>query len=83
VLFILIGAIIMWRIRVTSVSGRKPALVAFAALVLVSGVLCFLLDEHWFRMSYMTKVPLYALLGIAVCFALTFSCIDVVNWTIG
>ena len=55
----------------------------FASLVIVSGILCFVLDENWVHLSSGAKVPLYTLLGISVCFALVFSSIDVLNWCIG
>ena len=86
-LFLLIGGIIFWRIYTGGPGmgqpARKPLLVAFASLVVISGILCFVLDEQWFRMSPTTKIPLYTLLGVSVCFALVFSSIDVLNWVVG
>ena len=86
-LFLLIGGIIFWRIFAGGPAmgqpARKPLLVTFASLVIVSGILCFVLDENWVRLSSGAKVPLYTLLGVSVCFALVFSSIDVLNWCIG
>jgi hypothetical protein len=55
----------------------------FAGFVLVSGLLCFILDTRLFKWSAAIKVPLYAVLGMAVCFALVFSSIDLLNWCLG
>lgn len=48
-----------------------------------SGVLCFLLDENLFTISKTTKVPLYMVLGVSVCFAFTFSALDLINFAVG
>jgi len=79
-LFLLVGAGMVWRAR----SGDHPRpflLGSFGALVFVSGLLCFCLSTSWFmRLSPSTKTPAFAILGVAVCFALLFSCIDVWNF---
>jgi len=49
----------------------------------MSGFLCFILDTRLFKWSPAIKVPLYAVLGMAVCFALVFSSIDLLNWCLG
>lgn len=69
----------MW--RVSSGTHPKPyLLVAFAALVFVSGMLCFVLQRDWFvRMHWLSKVPVYALLGASVTFALLFAVVDLIN----
>ncbi|CAD7926904.1 unnamed protein product [Amoebophrya sp. A25] len=97
ILFCAVGCIILWRLRQQEVSNtahpsssdeadmrRKRHLTYFSYLVIVSGILCFMLERDWyFRMSPFTKVPLYSILGISVSFALTFSVIDLVNYTVG
>ncbi|KEP65181.1 UNVERIFIED_CONTAM: membrane protein, putative [Hammondia hammondi] len=96
-LFVTVGSVILWRIQVTSkmtadvsVGGgesdppRKVQLQFFAALIIVSGFLCFVLKKNWFvGLHPVVKVPLYTLLGIAVAFALTFSLVDMVNYLLG
>ena len=86
-LFLLIGGIIFWRVLAVGPNDRQPAkkplLVCFASLVVLSGVMCFILDENWVHLSAHAKIPLYTLLGISVCFALVFSSIDVLNWIVG
>ena len=57
--------------------GKKAIAGNLVSLVIVSGILCFVLDENWVRLSSGAKVPLYT------CFALVFSSIDVLNWCIG
>ncbi|EPR60616.1 putative membrane protein [Toxoplasma gondii RUB] len=96
-LFVTVGSVILWRIQVTSkmaadvsVGGgesdqpRKMQLQFFAALIIASGILCFVLKKNWFvGLHPVVKVPLYTLLGIAVAFALTFSLVDMVNYLLG
>jgi len=64
---------------------RTPLhLAAFAGLIILSGFLCFLLDRRFFAgLKPWMKVPLYTILGSAVCFAMTFAIVDVVNYAIG
>jgi len=63
---------------------RKNQIQFFASLVIISGVLCFLLDKRWFvGVRPMWKVPLYTVLGTSVSFALTFAACDVANYVLG
>ena len=83
VLFVLIGAVIAWRVKTTAElisATRVPVLYGFAGFVVFCGGLCFVLDEHWFTFSRWWKVPLYTALGVSVCFAFTFSSLDLLNW---
>mmetsp|Transcript_56310 Transcript_56310/g.163321 ORF Transcript_56310/g.163321 Transcript_56310/m.163321 type:complete len:233 (+) Transcript_56310:117-815(+) len=90
VLFIVVGGIILWRIfsqeagdGMGSTAKREP-LTAFALLIIASGVICFSLEQHWYRgLSAVLKVPLYVTLGTSVAFALTFSVVDLVNYSLG
>jgi len=88
VLFIVVGGIILWRIfsqeTNTDSAGKMKGLCAFAILIIVSGLICFTLEQQWYHgMSPMMKVPLYAVLGTSVAFALTFSVVDLVNYILG
>jgi len=79
-LFLLIGSIIAYRVY-TGDHPKPFMLASFAAMVLISGLMCFMLDESWFmRLSAGSKVPVYAVLGMSVCFALLFALIDVLNY---
>merc|ERR1719158_31275 len=49
---------------------KKLHLSIFAATIIVSGAICFLLDRRMF-------------VGLAVAFALTFSIVDVLNYVLG
>mmetsp|Transcript_33794 Transcript_33794/g.102104 ORF Transcript_33794/g.102104 Transcript_33794/m.102104 type:complete len:233 (-) Transcript_33794:11-709(-) len=90
VLFLVVGAIILWRIfsqdagdGMGSEAKRKP-LAAFAALIMLSGLICFTLEQQWYRgTSPILKIPLYVILGTSVAFALTFSVVDLVNYILG
>lgn len=87
-LFILVGSLILW--RVTSHQALDPLpmpklyLSAFAGVIIVSGLLCFLLDRKVFvGLRPWMKVPLYTILGSAVSFAMTFAIVDVLNYVVG
>lgn len=75
--FLLIGVIILYRMW----TGDHPypyLLAVFGCLILAAGVLSLMLREQWFlRLDPTTKVPVYSLLGVAVCFSLLFSLFDV------
>jgi len=87
-LFVLIGCLVLW--RVISHEAHEPLplpklhLSIFAGLIVVSGVLCFLVDRRLFAgLRPWMKVPLYTVLGSSVCFAMTFAIVDVVNYMVG
>lgn len=86
ILFTAIGGVIVWRIRARAhpiSSTMRTVLIGFAILVIASGSLCIFLDTHWFHFRPLFKIPLYSLLGMSVCFAFTFSLMDLLNWLVG
>mmetsp|Transcript_83714 Transcript_83714/g.240618 ORF Transcript_83714/g.240618 Transcript_83714/m.240618 type:complete len:233 (-) Transcript_83714:209-907(-) len=90
VLFIIVGGIILWRIFSQESgdgmgsSANKQPLAAFGCLIILSGLICFTLEQQWYRgTSPILKVPLYMILGTSVAFALTFSVVDLVNYVLG
>mmetsp|Transcript_79429 Transcript_79429/g.182071 ORF Transcript_79429/g.182071 Transcript_79429/m.182071 type:complete len:248 (+) Transcript_79429:50-793(+) len=93
VLFMSVGVLILYRIQQGPNPGelppdaggtRKAQLTVFALIIILSGVLCFVLERNWFvALSPVSKVPLYSLLGVAVAFALTFSIMDLLNYVLG
>ncbi len=73
-------------LRVRSASGRKRSVAAsyifffFAFLIFLSGIFCFVLEKNWVRgLRPGVKVPMYLVLGIALCCALTFLAADILN----
>merc|ERR1712217_218325 len=88
ILFILVGCLILWRVLSHDPGELKQVkklhLSIFAATIIISGALCFMLDRKLFvGLTPAMKVPLYMLLGLAVAFALTFSIVDVLNYVVG
>jgi len=85
ILFAGIGMLILVRVCNSKTTERRmqPILVTFALLVITSGILCTALDQQWFHFSATVKVPLYAIVGMSVCFAFTFSFLDMINLMIG
>lgn len=60
---------------------KRKYYLAFGILVILSGILCFLLERNWFiGLGPHLKIPLYAILGISVSFALTFAIVDLLNY---
>lgn len=79
VVFLIIGVGLMWRIH-TGDHQKSPLLMIFASLVVLSGIFCFALEETWMlNVSYLTKIPMFVLLGQSVCFAFLFSFLDMLN----
>lgn len=86
--FTLVGCIILWRVlshdAADPTQAKRTHLSVFACLIILSGLLCFLLDRGVFHsMRPWMKVPLYMVLGLSVSFALTFSLVDMLNYTLG
>ena len=69
----------------TAVDSRRSSfskyfVVGFALMVFAAGVFCFVLEKNWFTtLTPASKVPMYALLGGALAFALTFTIVDLLN----
>jgi hypothetical protein len=62
-------------------SASKKIFLPFGLLIVLSGILCFVLEENWiFRLKPHSKIPLYGILGISVSFALNFAIVDIVNY---
>lgn len=88
VLFILVGCLILWRVvsheATDPMQMKKVHLAVFAGIIILSGMLCFMLDRRLFQgLAPWMKVPLYTVLGLAVAFALTFSIVDLLNYVLG
>lgn len=86
VLFIIVGCVMIWRLtqKPSQDSDRKRNyLLALGIWVTASGFLCFMLEKDWFvGLGWHMKIPMYSILGVAVCFALAFSLIDLINYTL-
>lgn len=88
-MFMLLGATFLCRIYRSPISSdrdtssHRPLLLMFALMVFASGVFCFVVERNIFDLSVGTRVPIFLLLGVSVCFALTFFSLDVINVFIG
>jgi len=73
--FVLLGLALGWRIWISVPGlGKKIAFLAFAVVVLGSGIACFFLQHDWFKgVTAGEKIPLFAALGMSFAFSLTFS----------
>lgn len=84
-LFTVVGLTIIWKVRSSSSEeAKRQYFLLLGYLVVASGILCFLLERNWFiGLSATMKIPLYAILGISVSFALVFAIVDLVNYISG
>ncbi|OMJ89291.1 hypothetical protein SteCoe_8588 [Stentor coeruleus] len=82
-LFIILGGVIFCRVQSQTVAdSRKKYFLTFGFLIILSGIMCFILEENWFiGMHPSLKIPLYGILGISVSYALTFAVVDLINYT--
>jgi len=78
-----IGGIILWRVKPLPgerLTRWRILVCGFSLMVLLSGMMCFLLNKNWIiRLSPGLKLPMYTMLGTSLCFALTFSIVDMLN----
>mmetsp|Transcript_38735 Transcript_38735/g.95313 ORF Transcript_38735/g.95313 Transcript_38735/m.95313 type:complete len:232 (+) Transcript_38735:182-877(+) len=82
---VIIGGTILWRVkpqRGDKMTRWRMMVMVFSGGVLVSGLFCFLLKKDWLvSLSPDVKLPMYSMLGTSLCFALTFSVVDILNNT--
>lgn len=78
----ILGSVIVFRVYHQHISNsRKRYFIAFGALIIFSGALCFILEQNWFlHLEAHIKIPVYAILGISISYALTFAIVDLVNY---
>jgi len=78
--FILLGLALVWRVwKSVTESSRRIFMIMFAILVFISGIFSFILEERWVSMSAAAKIPMYAIIGVSLSFALTFSLTEFIN----
>jgi hypothetical protein len=79
----LIGAMILFRVLPQpgqSINAVRIFIIGFSILVIFSGIFCFFLERDWITvLKPNAKIPMYIVLGTSLCFALTFSIVDLVN----
>mmetsp|Transcript_4856 Transcript_4856/g.9622 ORF Transcript_4856/g.9622 Transcript_4856/m.9622 type:complete len:234 (-) Transcript_4856:105-806(-) len=83
VCLMIIGGLIVWRVAPVEgevMSRWRYMVFIFSSMVFTAGVCCFLLEKNWnVGLNRWVKLPMYTLLGTALCFALTFSLLDLIN----
>ena len=83
VCLVVIGGLILWRVAPEHgerMSRWRWLVFLFSAMVLASGVCCFLVERDWVRgLGPGFKLPMFTLLGTSLCFALSFSIVDLLN----
>jgi hypothetical protein len=79
----LIGSMILFRVLPQpgqAVNAVRMFIIGFSILVIFSGLFCFFLERDWITvLKPNSKIPMYIVLGTSLCFALTFSIVDLLN----
>jgi len=76
--FFILGAAIMYRVF-TSMNENRNIMIVFALLVFASAAFSILLEKNWLPLPPAAKVPMYAVVGLSLAFALTFSFTEFIN----
>jgi len=87
-LFIIVGFLLLFRSLDTRyrqlISAKPKILMGIAIMTICSGVSSILLEKDVFKgFTPHAKIPLYALLGITLAFAILFSIVDIINYAAG
>jgi len=78
--FFILGAAIVYRVFSSlTENDKRTIMIIFALLVFASSAFSFLLEKDWVSLSPMAKVPMYAVVGLSLAFALTFSFTEFIN----
>jgi cytochrome c oxidase subunit IV len=82
IVFMVVGCGLITRVIIHgNKSPHRRLIIFFGALVLLSGVLCFVFEPRWmFTLSKGQRVPLYTLLGMSLAFAVAFAMVDLINF---
>lgn len=66
-------------------SIRRKALIYFATLVIISGLISLSFLEHKWYSTFppLSKIPIYIILGITLNFSIIFGIIDIINYVFG
>jgi len=78
--FFVLGVAILYRV-LTSLTeqDKRGVMIAFSALVFASSACSFLLERDWVPLPPVAKIPMYAVVGLSLSFALTFSFTEFIN----
>ena len=82
IVLLLLGGLMMWRKlwEAHDAPCMRVLVLCFSALVLLSGISCFLLEKNWFKtISPNAKIPMYMSLGVSLCFSVSFTAVDLLN----
>lgn len=79
--FLALAAIITWRVLSFAAAANRAALLTLSALMACAGLLCLVYQRHWFfSLGALARVPIYALIGVSLAFALAFAVVELLNY---
>jgi len=78
--FFILGAAILYRVFTSlTENDKRTIMIIFALLVFASSAFSFLLEKDWVPLPPAAKIPMYAVVGLSLSFALTFSFTEFIN----
>jgi uncharacterized membrane protein YidH (DUF202 family) len=68
----------------TTFENKKPYLITFGILIIISGIISFMLEKNFFtKFKPFQKIPYYMMIAICLNFCMVFSIVDIVNYVFG
>lgn len=79
--FLFLAGVITWRVVNFSQAANRHALLVLSGLMGLAGLICVFYQRHWFfSLSAALRVPIYAILGVSLSFALSFAIAELLNY---
>lgn len=79
--FLFLAGVITWRVVNFSQAANRHALLVLSGLMGLAGLICVFYQRHWFfSLSAVLRVPIYAILGVSLSFALSFAIAELLNY---
>lgn len=79
--FLFLAGVITWRVVNFSQAANRHALLVLSGLMGLAGLICVFYQRHWFfSLSAAFRVPIYAILGVSLSFALSFAIAELLNY---
>jgi len=80
-IFLLLAAVITWRVVNFSQAAHRKALLALSVLMGIAGLICFGYQRKWFfHLGVGLRVPIYTVLGASLSFSLSFAIAELLNY---
>lgn len=79
--FLFLAGVIGWRVYNFVNASNRYALLGLSGLMGLAGLICVFYQRYWFfSLSAGFRVPIYAVLGVSLSFALSFAMAELLNY---